>query len=274
MRSSGRLRDARIGHGDKVSFEQRDVEFPKSWSQNATNIVAQKYFRGQLGTPARERSVKQMIGRVAGTIANWGRERGYFATAEDGDDVRGRADAHPAAPDGGVQLAGLVQRRLASRGEPEDAGERLLHPLRRGQHGVDPRVEHEGGDHLPRRLGLGDQPLEDPWLDGAAQPRRHRLGAGLVHARRRRLGRLDQVGRRHPPGGEDGRARRRPSRHPRVHLVQGQGGGQGRRTARRRLRHVDRRRRLSLDPVPEREQLGARHRPSSCARSRTTRTGT
>jgi ribonucleoside-diphosphate reductase alpha chain len=78
-------RDARIGFGDKVSFEQRDVEFPKSWSQNATNIVAQKYFRGQLNTPARERSVKQMIGRVSGTIANWGRERGYFATAEDGD---------------------------------------------------------------------------------------------------------------------------------------------------------------------------------------------
>ena len=76
-------RDARIGHGDKVSFEQRDVEFPKSWSQNATNIVAQKYFRGQLDSPARERSVRQMIGRVAGTIAGWGRERGYFATDED-----------------------------------------------------------------------------------------------------------------------------------------------------------------------------------------------
>jgi ribonucleoside-diphosphate reductase alpha chain len=79
------LRDARIGHGEKVAFEQRDVEFPASWSQNATNIVAQKYFRGQLGSPSRERSVKQMIGRVAGTIADWGRERGYFATAEDGD---------------------------------------------------------------------------------------------------------------------------------------------------------------------------------------------
>ncbi len=79
------LREARIGHGDKVSFEQADVEFPKSWSQNATNIVAQKYFRGQLGSPAREHSVKQMIGRVAGTIAHWGRERGYFATDEDGD---------------------------------------------------------------------------------------------------------------------------------------------------------------------------------------------
>jgi ribonucleoside-diphosphate reductase alpha chain len=79
------LRDARIGHGEKVSFEQRDVEFPKAWSQNATNIVAQKYFRGQLHSPARERSVKQMIGRVAGTIAGWGRERGYFATDEDAD---------------------------------------------------------------------------------------------------------------------------------------------------------------------------------------------
>ena len=79
------IRDARIGHGDKVSFEQRDVEFPKSWSQNATNIVAQKYFRGQLGSASREHSVKQMIGRVAGTIAGWGRERGYFATDADAD---------------------------------------------------------------------------------------------------------------------------------------------------------------------------------------------
>jgi len=79
------LRDAKIGHGGKVAFEQRGVEFPKSWSQNATNIVAQKYFRGQLDTPAREHSVKQMIGRVSGTIADWGRSRGYFATVEDGD---------------------------------------------------------------------------------------------------------------------------------------------------------------------------------------------
>ncbi len=79
------LRDARIGHGDRVAFEQSDVEFPKSWSQNATNIVAQKYFRGQIGHPERERSVRQMIGRVAGTIAGWGRERAYFATEQDAD---------------------------------------------------------------------------------------------------------------------------------------------------------------------------------------------
>ncbi|MEA2209278.1 MAG: ribonucleoside-diphosphate reductase alpha chain, partial [Solirubrobacteraceae bacterium] len=79
------LRTARIGHGDRVAFEQEDVEFPKSWSQNATNIVSQKYFRGQLGSPAREHSVKQMISRVAGTIASWGRDGGYFASSDDAE---------------------------------------------------------------------------------------------------------------------------------------------------------------------------------------------
>src|SRR6187401_1434683 len=79
------VRDAVIGDPAKPAFEQRDVEFPKSWSQNATNIVSQKYFRGQLGTDKRENSVKQMIGRVAGTIGGWGRELGYFASSEDAD---------------------------------------------------------------------------------------------------------------------------------------------------------------------------------------------
>src|SRR4051794_2806832 len=74
------LRTAAVG-----SFRQEDVEFPASWSQNATNIVTQKYFRGQLDSPTRERSVKQMISRVSGTIADWGRARGYFASEEDGD---------------------------------------------------------------------------------------------------------------------------------------------------------------------------------------------
>ncbi len=65
------------------AFEQRDVEFPKSWSQNATNIVAQKYFRGQLGTPQRETSVRQLVGRVVDTITGWGVKDGYFASDED-----------------------------------------------------------------------------------------------------------------------------------------------------------------------------------------------
>lgn len=65
-----------------VSFEQKGVEFPAPWSMNATTIVAQKYFRGTLGTPQRERSVRQMIDRVADTITRWGREGGYFADEE------------------------------------------------------------------------------------------------------------------------------------------------------------------------------------------------
>jgi ribonucleoside-diphosphate reductase alpha chain len=77
------IRDALIGDPASPAFEQRGVEFPVSWSQNATNIVAQKYFRGRLDSPERESSVKQMIGRVAGTIAAWGREGGYFASHDD-----------------------------------------------------------------------------------------------------------------------------------------------------------------------------------------------
>ena len=61
-----------------TAFEQRDLEFPSTWSQNATNIVAQKYFRGPLGTPQREHSVRQMVDRVAGTITRWGTKDGYF----------------------------------------------------------------------------------------------------------------------------------------------------------------------------------------------------
>src|SRR5206468_1705909 len=59
------------------------VEIPKFWSQQATNIVVSKYFRGQIGMPERERSVKQLIGRVVDTITAWGRAQRYFATEED-----------------------------------------------------------------------------------------------------------------------------------------------------------------------------------------------
>ncbi len=66
-----------------VVFEQRDVEMPKSWSQQATNIVVSKYFRGTVGTPERERSVRQLIGRVVDTITGWARTQKYFASEDD-----------------------------------------------------------------------------------------------------------------------------------------------------------------------------------------------
>jgi ribonucleoside-diphosphate reductase alpha chain len=67
----------------QVIFEQRNVEAPKDWTQTATNIVASKYFHGKLGTPERESSVRQLITRVADTIAQWGVEGGYFRSEED-----------------------------------------------------------------------------------------------------------------------------------------------------------------------------------------------
>jgi ribonucleoside-diphosphate reductase alpha chain len=79
------VRDAFIPGKEKPVFDQKEVEFPKFWSQTATNIVAQKYFRGRMTSPERERSVKQMIGRVVDTISGWGRADGYFASDEEAD---------------------------------------------------------------------------------------------------------------------------------------------------------------------------------------------
>ena len=78
------VRSAVIGNEKgSVVFEQRDVEIPKFWSQQATNIVVSKYFRGTLGAPERERSVKQLVGRVVDTITGWARGQKYFASEDD-----------------------------------------------------------------------------------------------------------------------------------------------------------------------------------------------
>ncbi len=225
------LREARIGHGDKVSFEQRDVEFPKSWSQNATNIVAQKYFRGQLGSEARERSVKQMIGRVAGTISNWGRERGYFATAADAatfeDELTHILLHQQAAFNSPVWFnVGFEEQPQCSACfilSVDDEMESILAwntkegKIFRGGSGSGINLSKIRGSMEPlSKGGTASGPVS--FMRGA--------DAWAGH---------DQVGRQDAPCREDGRARRRPPRHPRLHLVQGQGGGQGRRAARCRL---------------------------------------
>ncbi|HEU4449576.1 MAG TPA: vitamin B12-dependent ribonucleotide reductase [Gaiellaceae bacterium] len=79
------IRDAFIPGKDGPVFEQKGVEFPKFWSQTATNIVAQKYFRGRMSSPERESSVRQMIGRVVATAGAWGREGGYFADEDEAE---------------------------------------------------------------------------------------------------------------------------------------------------------------------------------------------
>src|SRR5579859_106944 len=72
-----------IGERGQVVFEQKDVEVPRSWSQLATNVVAQKYFRGQQGTRERETSVRQLVDRVVDSLRRWGVEGGYFASETD-----------------------------------------------------------------------------------------------------------------------------------------------------------------------------------------------
>ncbi len=76
-------RDARlVDHRDgSVAFEQVGVEFPEHWSLTASNIVAQKYFRGAPGGEGRESSLRQVIDRVVDAITSWGGEAGYFASA-------------------------------------------------------------------------------------------------------------------------------------------------------------------------------------------------
>ena len=79
---SAQIKDLRTG---KVAFFQEDLEFPKAWSQRSTDIVASKYFRGHVGKPDRERSVKQMIGRIVQTIGDWGGKQSYFASTDDAE---------------------------------------------------------------------------------------------------------------------------------------------------------------------------------------------
>ena len=233
------LRDAVIGNErGKVVFEQRDVEIPKSWSQLATNVVVSKYFRGHLGTPERERSVKQLIGRVVDTITAWAAPPGLLRDRRRAAGVPRRAQAPAPAPEGGLQPPGLVQ--LRRRDGAAVLG--LLHQLGRRHDGVDPRPGQDRGHALQVRLRHRHQPVGHPLLEGAARRRRHGLGPGLVHEGLRRLRRRDQVGRQDPPRREDGDPQRRPSRHRRVHQLQGRGGEEGLGADRRRLRRLVQRR--------------------------------
>jgi ribonucleoside-diphosphate reductase alpha chain len=107
----------------KTIFEQRSVEVPKDWSMTATNIVASKYFHGKLGTPERESSVKQLVSRVADTIADWGAEGGYFRTEEDGKIFRD-------------ELTSLVVRQMAAFNSPVWFNCGLWHKYRRSSRGT------------------------------------------------------------------------------------------------------------------------------------------
>ena len=236
------LRDAVIGDPDDPAFEQREVEFPATWSQNATNIVAQKYFRGPLGAPERERSVKQMIERVAGTIAGWGREGGYFATDADADAFEAELThilLHQKSPPS-TAPCGSTSAGARTRSAAPASSSRSTTTWSRSCPGTPRRGSSSRAARAPGSTSRRSAARWSRLSKGgtASGPVSFMRGADSWAGR-------DQVRRRHPPRGEDGRARRRPPRRRGLHLVQGQGGGEGGGAARRRLRHAARLRRTS-----------------------------
>ena len=158
----------------KTVFEQKDVEVPSFWSQLATNVVVSKYFRGHIGTPERETSVRQLIDRVVNTIAAWAETQHYFATDEDLADLQGRADPPARPPEDGLQHPGLVQRR--HRGAAAVLG--LLHQLGAGHDVLDHGPRQDRGHALQVRLRRGLQPVHDPLA-----PRRRCPAAASPRAR-------------------------------------------------------------------------------------------
>ena len=228
-------RSAVIGNekGELV-FEQRDVEMPRFWTQQATNVVVSKYFRGQLGTPEREKSVKQLIGRVVDTITAWARAQQLLRQRGRSADLQRRSEASAGVSEGGVQQPGVVQRRVreAARSAPPASSTPCRTPWSRSSGWRRPRACCSSAARA--RASTSRHPL----VEGAAGGRRHGLGPGLVHEGLRRLRRRHQVGRQDPARGEDGHPQRRPPRRRGVHQLQGRGREEGVGAHRRRLRRL------------------------------------
>ena len=191
----------------RSSSSRRTSRSPAFWSQLATNVVVSKYFRGHVGTPERETSVRQLIDRVVNTIAAWAETQRYFATDEDLRRLQGRADPPARPPEDGLQLARLVQRR--HRGEAAVLG--LLHQLGRGHD-----VARSWTWPRPRPCSSSTAPARAPTCPPSARSKEKLTGGGTasrpgqLHEGLRRLRRRHQVGRQDPPRGQDGDPRRRP----------------------------------------------------------------
>ena len=240
-----------------VVFEQRDVEIPRFWSQQATNIVVSKYFRGQIGTPERERSVKQLIGRVVDTITAWAREQKYFATEDDlqafSDDLKHLLVYQKAR----VQQPGLVQLRLREGA----AVLGLLHQLGAGHDGVDPR-------RWPRPRGCCSSSARARARTCRRSARRSELlaGGGTASGPVSFMKGFDAFAGVIKSGGKTRRAAKmvilnadHPG-HRRVHQLQGRGREEGLGADRRRLRRLVHRPGVRVGVLPELEQLRARDR--------------
>ena len=195
-------------------FEQHGIEVPATWSQTATNIVASKYFRGQLGSPERERSVKGLISRVVDTIRGWAEEQGYFATA------RGPAELLATSS---RTCSSSRRRRSTARSGSTSGSRSTRRPPPASSTPSTTRWSRSWAWPRPRACSSSSaraRARTSPRIrssQGAAGRRRHRLRARLLHARLRRLRGRDQERGQDAPRGQDGHPERGPPGHRGVH---------------------------------------------------------
>ena len=169
-------RDARITNfrDGSVAFEQLGVEFPDTWSLNATNIVAQKYFRGTLGTEERESSLRQVIDRVADTITDWGRDGGYFV--DDTEAEAFNAELKHLLVNQRAAFNSPVWFNIGVAGVPQQASACFI-PRGRRLDGCDPQLVRRRGHDLQGRFRSRDQPVQGAVIPRAPQGAVARLRA-------------------------------------------------------------------------------------------------
>jgi ribonucleoside-diphosphate reductase alpha chain len=266
------LRTAAIA-SDKgaIIFEQDEVEVPAEWSQTATNIVVSKYFYGKMGSPERERSVRQLVHRVVDTIADWGAYGRYFKTRDDAENFRN-------------ELAHLMLTQKACFNSPVWFNVGVQEPRGYGYYydeASDNIVKLKKGESKPQCSACFINSVKDSlesildlaktegmlfkWGSGSGtnlSPLREEgggLGSSQLHEGLRCVRRSDQVWWKDAARGENGDPECGSPGHPIVHLVQGQGREEGAHADRRGLRCRYRWRRVWLHLLPERQQFGARH---------------
>ena len=237
----------------KSVFEQKDVEVPDFWSQLATNVVVSKYFRGHLGTPERETSVRQLIDRVVNTITAWAETQHYFAT--DADLATFKAELTHLLVHQKMAFNSPVWFNVGIEEKPQCTA-CFINSVEDTMSSIMDLAKTEAmlfkfGSGAGSNLSTIRSSKEKMAGGGTAS------GPVSLHEGLRRLRRRRQVGRQDPPRGQDGHPRRRAPGRPRVHRLEGARGAEGLGAHRGRLRPELHRRGLRLRLLPERQPLAS-----------------
>ena len=253
------LRTATItGEDGKVVFEQKDVEVPRGWSQTATNVVVQKYFRG---------TARHARARALGAPAHRPRGRHHHRLGHEGRLLRRPRHRRENVPRRAAPPAGRSRRCRSTRRSGSTSASKPTRSARPASSTASttrwsPSSALAKTEGMLFKYGSGTGTNLSPLRSS----RELLVGGGTASGpvsfmkRLRRLRRRHQVGRQDPPRGQDGHPERRSPRRRGVHLVQGQGREEGLGADRRGLRRFVRRRGVQVGLLPELEQLGPRHR--------------